>query len=246
MASGRYELGVKVPVRLVPPDNSTSSGGAPAGGANAAAGGTKRPTFFQVFASFGAQGHDERGRASAVLPETPRASWSWWNPAGMTVDRTEVVDIPQRTAIDITFTLSDPQYYWPAQAQGAAHRDGSLFIDRGTVMQLTRVPAQAAAQPAEARDFSNATLARVVPGRTTKAQVQTLLGKPWRDMLHGDEEHPANDVWDYRGQDASGGYLVHIEFDPHDVVTLVAKIPHKAGFGVATVAKDPPRAPTKP
>jgi len=164
----------------------------------------------------------------------------------MTVDRTEVVEIPQRTAIDVTFTLTDPQYYWPAQAEGSAHRDGSLFIDRGTIIRLTRVPAQAAAQPAQARDISTATLARIVPGRTTKGQVQTLLGKPWRDMLHGDEEHPANDVWDYRGQDASGSYLLHIEFDPHDLVTLVAKMPHKAGFGVATVAKDPPRTPGKP
>jgi hypothetical protein len=247
MASGRYELGLKVPVKLVPPDSSASSGGAPAGAAPGAAGGTKpRPTFFQVFASLGAQGRDERGRASAVLPETPRASWSWWNPSGMTLDRTEVVEIPQRSAIDVTFTLSDPQYYLPTQAEGTAHRDGRLFIDPGTVMQLTRVPAQAAAQPAEVRDFGAATLARVVPGRTTKTQVRTLLGEPWRDMHHGDEENPANDVWDYQGHDASGSYLVHIEFNPHNVVTLIAKIPEKAGFGVATVVKDPPRAPGKP
>jgi hypothetical protein len=134
----------------------------------------------------------------------------------------------------------------PTQAQGAAHHDGKLLIDRGTVMRLTRLPAQVAAQPSGVLDFSDATLARVVPGRTTKAQVRALLGEPWRDMLHGDEENPANDVWDYRGQNASGSYLVHIEFDPHNVVTLVAKIPHQAGFGVATVAKDPPRAPGKP
>jgi hypothetical protein len=246
MASGRYELGVKVPVKLVPPEAGASSGGAPGAAAPGAAGGTKRPTFFQVFASFGAQGRDEHGRASAVLPETPRASWSWWDPSGMTVDRTEHVEIPQRAAIDVSFRLSDPQYYLPTQAEGAAHRDGRLFINRGTVMQLTRVPAQSAAQPAQIRDFSDATLARVMPGRSTKAQVRTLLGEPWRDIDHGDEENPANDVWDYRGQDASGSYLVHIEFDPHNVVRLVAKIPHKAGFGVATIAKDPPRTPGKP
>jgi len=230
MASGRYELDVKVPVKLVPPDNSASSAGAPAGGAPGAAGGTKQPTFFQVFASFGAQGRDERGRANAVLPETPQASWSWWNPSGMTVDRTEVVEIPQRAAIDVTFTLSDPQYYLPAEAERAAHRDGRLFIDRGAVMRLTRVPAQAAAQPAEVRDFSNATLARVVPGRATKAQVRALLGKPWRDMHHGDEENPANDVWDYRGQDASGSYLVHIEFDPHDIRDARRQDPAQGGI----------------
>jgi hypothetical protein len=245
MASGRYELGVQVPVKLVPPENGASSAGAPPSGAPGAAGGTKRPTFFQVFASFGAQGRDARGLASTVLPETPRASWSWWNPSGMTVDRTATVEIPQRAAIDVTFTLSDPQYYFPAQAEGAAHRDGRLFVDPGTVMRLTRLPAQAATQPAAIRDFSAATLARIVPGRTTNAQVRKLLGEPWRDMHHGDEENPANDVWDYRGQDASGSYLVHIEFDPHNVVTIVAKIPQKAGFGVATVAKDPPPAPGK-
>jgi hypothetical protein len=225
MASGRYELAITVPVKLIAQQTDAKP----------------RPTFFQVFASFGAQQRDERGRTSAALPETPRASWSWWDPSGMTVDRTEVIDIPQRAAIEVTFTLNDAQYYLPAQAQGTAQRDGRLFINPGTVIRLTRAPAQAAvAQAAEARNFSDAVLARVVPGRTTKAQVRALLGEPWRDTRHGDEEHPANDVWDYRGRGADGTYLVHIEFDQRDIARLVAKIPEKSGVGVATVAKDPP------
>jgi hypothetical protein len=234
MVSGRYELGVAVPVRLSVPGSGAARADA-----------RPRPTFFQVFASFGAQGRDARGHASALLPETPRASWSWWNPSGMTVDRTEIVENPERAAIEVTFRLDDPQYYLPARAEGAAHHDGRLFVAPGTVIRLTGVPARATAQAAEARDFNAATLAEVVPAHTTKAQVRSLLGEPWRDTPHGDDEHPVNDVWDYLGRSAAGTYLVHIEFDQHGLVRLMAKIPEKSGVGAATVAKDP-RASGKP
>jgi len=98
-------------------------------------------------------------------------------------------------------------------------------------------------------DYSAATLYEVVPGRTTKAEVEALLGKPWRDtnLLKG---YADADVWEYRGHAASGGYRVHIEFNRQNVVTLIAKIPDKTGVGVSTRAQSgfdqsPRRAPAK-
>jgi hypothetical protein len=101
-----------------------------------------------------------------------------------------------------------------------------------------------AADPGRARDFSAATLAKVTPGRTTQAQVEALLGKPWRTTVSDDADEPGPVVWEYHGQDLNGAYLVHIEFDRHDVTTLIAKIPDKIGQAPARVA--PSSGPGKP
>jgi outer membrane protein assembly factor BamE (lipoprotein component of BamABCDE complex) len=99
------------------------------------------------------------------------------------------------------------------------------------------------------RDFSDRTLAKVVPGHTTKADVEVLLGKPWRDTELDAEDvpqgDPSVDVWEYRGRDSHGTYRVHIEFDKHDVTALIAKIPDKTARAVARVAKPTP-GPDKP
>lgn len=94
----------------------------------------------------------------------------------------------------------------------------------------------------DVRNFSNRTLARIIPGHTTKAQVQALLGKPWRDTELDKESipyqgDPSVDIWEYRGRDSKGTYRIHIEFDKHDTTTLVAKVPDKTGRAVAKVAK---------
>ena len=99
--------------------------------------------------------------------------------------------------------------------------------------------------PGIARDFSVATLAEVDPGHTTKTQVEALLGKPWRTTFSDDADEPGPVVWEYRGEDPDGTYRVHIEFDSHDVTTLVAKIPDKTGEAPARVAKTPSK-PAKP
>ena len=99
--------------------------------------------------------------------------------------------------------------------------------------------------PGIARDFSAATLAEVDPGHTTKAQVEALLGEPWRTTFSDDSDEPGPVVWEYRGQDSDGTYRVHIEFDSHDITTLIATIPDKIGAAPARVAKPPP-APEKP
>jgi len=105
--------------------------------------------------------------------------------------------------------------------------------------------ANAANDPGQARDFSAATLAKVTPGETTKTQIEALLGQPWRTTFSDDADEPGPVVWEYRGQDSNGTYRVHIEFDSHDITTLIAKIPDSTGEAPARVAKTPPR-PGKP
>ena len=96
-----------------------------------------------------------------------------------------------------------------------------------------------APDPGAPREFSDATLAEVDPGHTTKTDVERLLGQPWRTVVSDpDESDP--EIWEYRGRDASGTYIVHIEFDNHDVTTLIAKVPDKTGEAPARVAKTPP------
>lgn len=105
--------------------------------------------------------------------------------------------------------------------------------------------ANPAPDPGLAREFSAATLAKVTPGQTTKTQIEALLGQPWRTTFADDSDEPGPVVWEYRGRDASGTYRVHIEFDSHDVTTLIAKIPDNTGEASARVARSAPR-PVKP
>jgi hypothetical protein len=89
----------------------------------------------------------------------------------------------------------------------------------------------------EARDFSARILDKVVPGHTTEAEVEALLGKPWRVTNFADDPgDPSVDIWEFRGRDSNGTYRVHIEFDEHNIATLIAKIPDKTGRGTARVS----------
>jgi outer membrane protein assembly factor BamE (lipoprotein component of BamABCDE complex) len=87
-------------------------------------------------------------------------------------------------------------------------------------------------------------LAQVVPGTTTKTQVKSLLGEPWRILQFNDcgmsMPGEADETWDYRGKNAQGTYRLHIEFDDHDVASLVAKIPDHVAGGKGTRAKVAP------
>lgn len=99
-------------------------------------------------------------------------------------------------------------------------------------------------QSQEVRSFSPRMLGKVVPGHTTKAEVQAALGTPWRDTRLTAETipykgDPAVDIWEFRGRDAHGIYRVHIEFDRHDITTLVGKIPDQAARATARVSGQP-------
>src|ERR1700691_3407526 len=96
--------------------------------------------------------------------------------------------------------------------------------------------------PARSTDtISAAKLAQVKPGTSTKAEVQSLLGAPWRILQFNDcgmsMPGQADESWDYRGKDAGGAYRLHIEFDDSGVATLVAKIPEHVAGGKGTAAK---------
>jgi len=93
-------------------------------------------------------------------------------------------------------------------------------------------------------DYSDATLAKVIPGKTTKPEVQTLLGQPWRTTNYGEvgEDEPGHEppeVWEWRGKDSQNGlYRVHIEFNPQGIVLNIAKVPEKTGTAPARVAPE--------
>ncbi|HLX30012.1 MAG TPA: hypothetical protein VKV24_16140 [Casimicrobiaceae bacterium] len=104
-------------------------------------------------------------------------------------------------------------------------------------------------QSRQVRDYTDQTLAKIVPGHTTKAEVEAMFGKPWRDTELDEEDvmpgDPSVEVWEYRGWGAQGAYRVHIQFDKRDATTLIAKIPEKTGRAVARVAR-PTAASGKP
>jgi hypothetical protein len=97
------------------------------------------------------------------------------------------------------------------------------------------------------KDYPDATLDKVIPGQTTKAQVTALLGQPWRTTIYGEpgEDAPgqeAPEVWEWRGRDSTiGPYRVHIEFNAHDITTNIAKIPESTGMAPARVAPAAPK-----
>jgi outer membrane protein assembly factor BamE (lipoprotein component of BamABCDE complex) len=103
----------------------------------------------------------------------------------------------------------------------------------------TSLAAENAKPPAAAslRAIDPKVLAKVVPG-ISKGQVKSLLGDPWRTVQYNDEEEIENEFWEYRGKDTHGTYRVHIEFDKHDVVVIVGKIPDKVAGGKGTPAKN--------
>jgi outer membrane protein assembly factor BamE (lipoprotein component of BamABCDE complex) len=79
-------------------------------------------------------------------------------------------------------------------------------------------------------------LAKVVPG-ISKSQVKSLLGDPWRTSHFYDDDEVENEFWEYRGKDSQGTYRVHIEFNEHETVVIVGKIPDKVPGGKGTPAQ---------
>ncbi len=76
-----------------------------------------------------------------------------------------------------------------------------------------------------------------------------MLGAPWRVVQFNDcgmaMDDQADETWEYRGADPSGGYRLHVEFADTGLVHLVAKIPDSTPGGAATIAKVAPGAPVK-
>ena len=96
-------------------------------------------------------------------------------------------------------------------------------------------------------DVSRQAVAQIVPGQSTKGDIESLLGAPWRVVQFNDcgmaMDDQADETWEYRGTDEDGNYRLHVEFGDNGTVHLIAKIPDSAAGGKATDAKvAPPQA----
>lgn len=84
-------------------------------------------------------------------------------------------------------------------------------------------------------------LGKIVPGRSTKADMRALFGEPWRIVQFNDcgeaMDDQEDETWEYRGTDAKGGFRLHVEFNDNGTVHLFAKIPDQAPGGAGTDAK---------
>ena len=224
MAAGRYTLSITVPVQLLPAQPAEK-------------------TFAQLQASLEATSRDQSG--GGALAETPVVTWSWFGPAGyVLIYQTTPVTIDRTAGVDVAVKLRDLRYFIPHQTQGPAHDDGELVVAKAELMSLERLPPPTSTEIGVAQEFSAKTLAAVVPGHTTEKQVEALLGRPWRTDA-GDEDEDIPESWDYRGKDASGIYLVHIEFDNRGTTTKIVKVPEAADAATSATAKAP-ADPAKP
>lgn len=92
-------------------------------------------------------------------------------------------------------------------------------------------------------------IGKIEPGRSTMSDIQTTLGTPWRIIQFNDcgmaMDDQADEIWEYRGADPSGGYRLHVEFSDNGVVHLVAKIPDNVPGGKAVAAKIAPSEPDR-
>jgi hypothetical protein len=93
-------------------------------------------------------------------------------------------------------------------------------------------------------DASRAAIAQIVPGHSTRSDIQSLLGAPWRVVQFNDcgmaMVDQADETWEYRGTDQDGNYRLHVEFGDNGTVHLIAKIPDGAAGGKATDARVAP------
>jgi hypothetical protein len=105
----------------------------------------------------------------------------------------------------------------------------------------------ATAAAAETRDrISPQALAEIIPGHSTKAELQALLGAPWRVVQFNDcgeaMDGQGDETWEYRGKGPSSSYRLHVEFDDRGIVRLIAEIPDKSGENGAIAVVAPAQA----
>ena len=109
---------------------------------------------------------------------------------------------------------------------------------------VTAIAAQAAGPTGSLTRQQIGMLGKIVPGQSTKAEIEALLGEPWRVVQFNDcgeaMDGQDDETWEYRGADADGGFRLHVEFNEHGLVHLFAKIPDTAPGGTGTAAKVEP------
>lgn len=98
-----------------------------------------------------------------------------------------------------------------------------------------------AAAHAQASGEVGMNIGKIMPGHSTKADVESLLGKPWRVEQFNDcgmaMDDQADETWEYRGTAAGGSYRIHVEFGDDGFVHLIAKMPDRNPGGKAVAAQ---------
>jgi outer membrane protein assembly factor BamE (lipoprotein component of BamABCDE complex) len=90
------------------------------------------------------------------------------------------------------------------------------------------------------RDLNMETVGKIKVGSTTSAQVQQLLGPPWRTTNYGDcNPIDYQEFWEYVGKDSTGLFRIHIEFDEYHIARIVAKVPKSGPITVLAAAPKP-------
>jgi outer membrane protein assembly factor BamE (lipoprotein component of BamABCDE complex) len=115
----------------------------------------------------------------------------------------------------------------------------SLLI---VLLFISFAAASDAAKPANyaSRDLNMETLAKINVGVSTAAQVEQLLGTPWRTTNYGDcNPVDYQEFWEYVGRDATGLFRIHIEFDEDHIARIVARIPKTGAIRVLAAAPKP-------
>jgi outer membrane protein assembly factor BamE (lipoprotein component of BamABCDE complex) len=112
---------------------------------------------------------------------------------------------------------------------------------RWTVFALAVLGFVTAAHAGRADALAPQALAQIIPGHSTKAELRSLLGAPWRVVQFDDcgqaMAGQSDETWEYRGTGPDGAYRLHVEFDDRGVVHLIAEIPDKsAGKGAIAIA----------
>jgi len=119
-----------------------------------------------------------------------------------------------------------------------------ISAPRAALLSLAALALLGAAKAETMDPISSQAIARIIPGHTTKVELQSLLGVPWRVVQFNDcgeaMDDQADETWEYRGGRTNGAYRVHVEFDDHGIVHLIAKIPDNSPGGKGTAAKTTP------
>lgn len=90
------------------------------------------------------------------------------------------------------------------------------------------------------RDLNMETVAKIKVGSTTSAQVEQLLGPPWRSTNYGDcNPIDYQEFWEYVGKDSTGLFRIHIEFDEDHIARIIAKVPKSGPITVLAAAPKP-------
>jgi hypothetical protein len=88
--------------------------------------------------------------------------------------------------------------------------------------------------------FNMEAVAKIQVGTTTAADVEQLLGKPYRMTNYGDcSPIDYQEFWEYAVRNADGWFRIHIEFDEDHIARLITRVPSNGPIQVLAAAPKP-------